>query len=93
MAAKRPVRRRVTITNQRGLHARASAQFVKCACTFDAEIVVTRDGQSVGGTSIMGLLALGAGPGSQIEIAASGPDAAEALETLAGLVEGRFGED
>ncbi len=85
--------RTVSICNRRGLHARASAKFVKCAATFPAQVTVTRDSQTVGGTSIMGLLALGAGPGSQIEIAASGEQAAEALEALAALVESGFGED
>ncbi|TCT10673.1 phosphocarrier protein [Tepidamorphus gemmatus] len=83
----------VEIVNQRGLHARASAKFVRCAVQFDAEILVTRDGQSVAGTSIMGLLALGAGPGSQIGIAAEGPEAEAAVAALSRLVEERFGEE
>lgn len=85
--------RTLTIGNQRGLHARASAKFVQCAERFDADIRVTRDGQSVGGTSIMGLMMLAAGPGCSIEIAASGPDAQAALDALAALVEGKFGEE
>lgn len=83
----------VEIVNQRGLHARASAKFVRCAVQFDADILVSRDGQSVAGTSIMGLLALGAGPGSQIGISAEGPEAAAAVAALIQLVEDRFGEE
>ena len=83
----------VTIRNRKGLHARASAKFVKCAETFDADIVVFRDGQSVGGTSIMGLMMLAAGPGSVLSIRAEGEDAGPALAALIGLVEDGFGED
>jgi phosphocarrier protein len=81
------------ICNSRGLHARASAKFVKCAEQFDADITVSRDGQTVPGTSIMGLMMLGAHPGSQIAVAASGPQAAEAIEALRLLVADKFGED
>ena len=83
----------VTICNRKGLHARASARFVKCAETFDAEVVVTRDEQSVGGTSIMGLMMLAAGPGSVISIEARGPEAEKALAALVALVADGFGED
>jgi phosphocarrier protein HPr len=83
----------VTIRNRKGLHARASAKFVKCAEIFDAEVLVVRDGQSVGGTSIMGLMMLAAGPGSILSIRADGPDAAAALAALVSLVEDGFGED
>lgn len=83
----------VTICNRKGLHARASAKFVKCAEEFDAEVVVSRDDQSVGGTSIMGLMMLAAGPGSVILIEASGPEAERALAALVALVEDGFGED
>lgn len=82
----------VTICNRKGLHARASAQFVKCAETFDAEVEVTRDGQTVGGTSIMGLMLLAAGPGSELLLVASGPEGPEALEALVTLVNNGFGE-
>ena len=82
----------VTIVNKRGLHARASAVFVKTAEQFDAEISVTKDGQTVSGGSIMGLLMLGASPGSTILIETEGPDAEEALEALTALVEARFNE-
>jgi phosphocarrier protein HPr len=88
-----PLSRQLTIVNRRGLHARASARFVKCAEGFDAEIRVTKDGQTVGGTSIMGLMTLAAAPGCRVELEAEGPDAAAALEALATLVEGGFGEE
>jgi phosphocarrier protein len=83
----------VTIVNRKGLHARASAKFVKLAETFDARITVTRDGQSVGGTSIMGLMMLAAGPGAELYITAEGRDGPEALEALVALVEAGFGEE
>ena len=79
--------------NKRGLHARASAAFVKLAELFDAEVQVTKDGQTVGGGSILGLLTLGASPGSTILIETEGPDAEEALEALTALVEARFNEE
>jgi len=83
----------VVIRNVKGLHARASAKFVKCAETYDARITVTREGQSVGGTSIMGLMLLAAGPGSTLHIVAEGPQGPEALQALVALVEAGFGED
>jgi phosphocarrier protein HPr len=83
----------VTICNRKGLHARASAKFVKCAESFDATIKVMRDGQSVGGTSIMGLMMLAAGPGAVIMLEAEGPEAPEAIEALVALVESGFGEE
>ena len=82
----------VVIPNKKGLHARASAQFVKCAEAFDATIRVTRDGQTVPGTSIMGLLALAAGRGQSIVIETEGADASQALEALIALVECGFDE-
>ena len=85
--------REVVIVNQRGLHARASAQFVRCAETFDAQVTVSKDGQTVGGTSIMGLMMLAAGLGSTISLKAQGPDAEAALAALAALVAGGFGEE
>jgi phosphocarrier protein HPr len=87
-----PLTREIRITNRRGLHARASAQFVKCAESFDANVSVTKDGQTVGGTSIMGLMTLAAAPGCTIELAADGPDAEAALDALAKLIEEGFGE-
>ena len=83
----------VGICNQRGLHARASAKFVKLASTFDAEVRVTRDGVTVDARSIMGLLMLGAGNGCDVEIEGEGPDAAEAVAALADLVNRKFDED
>jgi phosphocarrier protein len=85
--------RTMTICNKRGLHARASAKFVRCAEGFSSEITVSRDGQSVGGTSIMGLMMLAAAPGCSIQVAADGPDAEAALAALADLVECGFGEE
>ena len=83
----------VTIVNRKGLHARASARFVKCAESFEASVTVSRDGQTVGGTSIMGLMMLAAGPGSTLHITAEGPDGPEALAALVELVEAGFGEE
>ena len=85
--------RTLLICNQRGLHARAAARFVKCADQFDAEITVTKKDNVVSGLSIMGLMMLGAGPGTTIEVTASGPEALEALEALEVLVTSKFGED
>jgi len=85
--------RELSITNQRGLHARASAKFVKCAEVFDAEITVTRDGMSVPATSIMGLMMLGAAIGTSIMVEAKGAQAEEALEALSLLVESKFDEE
>lgn len=85
--------RSITILNNRGLHARASAKFVKCAAAFDANVSVSKDGQTVGGTSIMGLMMLGAVPGSAVELSAHGPDAEAAMNALEALINGRFGED
>ena len=87
-----PASRTVTIVNRRGLHARASARFVKCAEGFDCEVTVTKDGQSVGGTSIMGLMTLAASPGSTIELQATGPQASAALDALSALIADGFGE-
>jgi phosphocarrier protein HPr len=85
--------RTVEILNERGLHARASAKFVKLASEFDAEVTVSRDEQKVDARSIMGLMMLAAGPGSSIDIAAEGPDARAAIDALAELVAGRFDEE
>lgn len=85
--------RELKIVNRKGLHARATAKFVQCVDRFDAEISVTRCGETVGGDSIMGILTLGAGLGSTITVAARGPQAREALDALAALVADRFGED
>jgi phosphocarrier protein len=85
--------RTVEIINERGLHARASAKFVKLAGGFDAEVTVTRDGQTVDARSIMGLMMLAAGPGCHIEIAAEGSEAQAAVDALAELVAARFDEE
>ena len=85
--------REVQITNQRGLHARGSAKFVNLAAGLEAEVEVEKDGNKVCGTSIMGLMMLGAAKGDSIVIHVSGTDAEGALEKLATLVEERFGEE
>jgi phosphocarrier protein HPr len=85
--------RSVEIVNERGLHARASAKFVKLAASFDAEVRVSKDENSVDARSIMGLMMLAAGPGSDIVIAAEGLEAEEAVSALAELVENRFEEE
>lgn len=87
------LRRRLPIVNQRGLHARAAAKFVKCAEAFDAQISVSRLDMTVSGASIMGLMMLAAAPGCEIEVTASGPQAAEALEALSALVANGFDEN
>ena len=87
------VQREVRIANQRGLHARASAKFVSMASQLPAAVEVEKDGHRVCGTSIMGLMMLGAAMGDQITIHVDGIYAEEALEKLADLVESRFGED
>jgi phosphocarrier protein HPr len=87
------VSRQVTITNQRGLHARASAKFVNLASQIDAKIEVEKDGHRVCGTSIMGLMMLGAAMGDSVVIHVEGDGAEAALEQLVSLVESRFGED
>ncbi len=87
------VRQSVTIANQRGLHARAAAKFVKLAGTFSAEIKVARREVTVSGLSIMGLMTLAAGLGARLDILASGADAAAAVEALVALVESKFDED
>jgi phosphocarrier protein HPr len=81
------------IINQRGLHARASAKFVKCAEGFDASVTVSRDGQSVSGTSIMGLMMLAASMGTSITVEISGPQAEAAMEALSALVASKFDEE
>lgn len=87
------VSRAVRILNRRGLHARASAKFVTLASSLPARITVHKDGSKVTGTSIMGLMMLGAAMGDSITIAAAGDGREEALEQLVALVEGKFGED
>jgi phosphocarrier protein HPr len=81
------------IVNKKGLHARASAKFVQTVERFDADVRVTRCGETVGGTSIMGLMMLSAGPGTSITVEASGKDSAAVIDALDALIRGRFGED
>jgi len=81
------------MTNKRGLHARASAKFVNLAAGLPSTIEVEKDGNKVCGTSIMGLMMLGAAMGDDVTLHVSGDGAAESLEQLASLIEGRFGED
>lgn len=88
-----PVVRDIEIINKKGLHARASAKFVQCAEQFEAEITVTRGHESVGGTSIMGLMMLTAGPGITITIQATGKEAGPAVDALCELIASRFGEE
>jgi phosphocarrier protein len=83
----------VEIVNERGLHARASAKFVKLAATFDAEVTVSKDGATVDARSIMGLMMLAAGLGSAVVIHAEGPEAEAAVAALAELVTNRFEEE
>jgi phosphocarrier protein len=83
----------LAILNRRGLHARATAKLVQCIEGFTAEVTVSRCGETVGGTSIMGILTLGAGLGSTITVTAKGPGAAEVLEAITALIGEKFGED
>lgn len=85
--------RELPIINRKGLHARASAKFVQTVDRFDAEVRVSRSGETVGGRSIMGLLTLAAAQGTTISVSASGPEAKEALDALEALLANRFGED
>ncbi|MEA2950164.1 MAG: phosphocarrier protein HPr [Alphaproteobacteria bacterium] len=85
--------RELEICNKKGLHARASAKFVQTVERYDAEVKVKRGSESVGGTSIMGLMMLAAGPGTTITVEATGKQAAEVIEALAALVTGRFTEE
>jgi phosphocarrier protein len=86
-------RQTVDVLNKRGLHARASAKFVTLAATLPVEVMVEKDGSKVCGTSIMGLMMLGAAMGDQITISAEGDGADETVKALAGLVEAKFGEE
>ena len=93
MGDDRVYSRTLTISNSKGLHARAAAKFVQLASEFDAQITVVRDGTIVDGRSIMGLLMLAASPGTVIELQAAGREAEKALAALGGLVEAKFFED
>lgn len=87
------VSREIPIINKRGLHARASAKFVQMVERFKAEVWVTRGGETVGGTSIMGLMMLSAGPGTSIVVSAAGPEAQAALDAITELVASKFNEE
>jgi phosphocarrier protein HPr len=91
-ASAEPIRRIVVIRNKRGLHARAAARFVKLAWQFDAEVMVAKNGAAVSGRSIMGLMMLAAGPGTAVELRATGPEAERAVAALAELISGGFDE-
>lgn len=86
------LQRNLPVINRKGLHARASAKFVQCCEGFDADIKVTHCGETVGGTSIMGLLTLAAGQGRTITVSATGAQAKEALDAIEALLADRFGE-
>jgi len=92
-SAEGAVVRKLAICNRKGLHARASAKFVQTVEKFDAEVHVTRGGETVGGTSIMGLMMLAAASGCSIIVEATGKEAAEVIEALSELINSRFGED
>jgi phosphocarrier protein HPr len=92
-ATSGPVTRVMKIINQKGLHARASAKFVQTVEKFEADVRVSRGGETVGGTSIMGLMMLAASPGTSITVEASGKDAAAVVDALETLLANRFGED
>ena len=87
------VSRELPIINKRGLHARASAKFVQMVERFNAEVWVTRGGETVGGTSIMGLMMLSAGPGTSIVVSAIGPEAQAAIDAITDLVANKFNEE
>ena len=88
-----PLYRELPITNKRGLHARASAKFVQTVEKFSADVTVTRNGETVGGTSIMGLMMLAAGIGTSIVVTVKGPEAEAAMEAISALVLDKFGEE
>jgi phosphocarrier protein len=92
-AGEDAITRVVEIVNKKGLHARASAKFVQMAEKYQSSVTVTRGNETVGATSIMGLMMLAAGTGTLITIKASGPDAIDAMAALCDLVGGGFGED
>ncbi len=94
MSSKKPrVERELTITNKLGIHARPASMFVRIAARFDCEVSVEKDGETVNGKSIMGLMMLAAGPGSRIRVQAEGEQAAQAVNELSSLVKSNFNED
>ena len=91
--SKSSFNRTAKIQNQRGLHARAAAKFVKTAAKFEADISVTKGCQTVSGRSIMGLMMLAAGIGSEVSIAVEGPDAADAIDSICLMIDNKFDEE
>jgi len=87
------ISRDLQIINKRGLHARASAKFVQLVEKFEAEVWVTRGSETVGGTSIMGLMMLAAGPGTMVTVSAKGPEAQQAIDAIAALIADKFNEE
>ena len=87
------ISKELLIINKRGLHARASAKFVQAVERFNAQVWVTRGGETVGGTSIMGLMMLAAGPGTTVVVSAKGDEAQQALDAIAELVASKFNEE
>lgn len=85
--------RTFTILNEVGIHARPASMIVKCLLQFESDVFIEKDGRKVNGKSIMGILMLAAGKGSQIQVEADGPDAQEALDAVEDLILGKFGED
>ena len=92
MSGDDPILRSLEITNMRGLHARASAKFVQLVSCYDAEVEVEKDGMTVGGTSIMGLMMLAASPGCCINVSATGRQALDVMDALQVLIADKFGE-
>jgi phosphocarrier protein HPr len=88
-----PVTRVMKIVNEKGLHARASAKFVQLVEKYEAAVKVSRNGDSAGGDSIMGLMMLAAGIGTSITVSATGPEASQCIDALDALVSGKFGEE
>ena len=94
MSAKpQRIERELTIANKLGIHARPASMFVRIATRFDCEVFVDKDGETVNGKSIMGLMMLAAGPGSRIRVHAEGSEASKALEELESLIKAKFNED
>jgi phosphocarrier protein HPr len=87
------VTRELTVVNKLGIHARPASLFVRLATQFDCQVLVEKDGECVNGKSIMNLMMLAAGPGSRIRVSAEGADAAEAVDQIETLVNGKFNED
>src|SRR4051812_36684505 len=87
------IKKEMVVANKLGIHARPAAMFVKTANQFDCEVFVEKDGETVNGKSIMGLMMLAAGPGSKIRVQADGADAASALTEIEALLKRKFDEE